>query len=782
MDTESPRLRLSILGIVAFSLFAALFARLWFLQIMATDQGEVEAANNRLRVIQEEAPRGRILDAKGRVLVDNRTSLVVTIDPHGLKDLKKDQRDDMLLRLATELTKSGVPTKVTGIEKRLGDPQYSPLQPIPVAIDVPETLMVFLAERADDFPSVQVRRETVRHYPEGSLAAHVEGYVGRISSTELEARMGTKEEPKVNPKPYEPDSDVGKTGIERTFEDDLRGIPGEITVEVDSKGRVKNEVGHKHPVPGNDVQLTLDIDVQRVTEQNLANELEGVRGTYTRDGKLAQGKAGSSVVIDPHNGNVVAMASYPTYDPSEFVNGISTDRYNQLVGGEAADNPLINRAIGGLYAPGSTFKLVTAYAALTKGLITGSTGYQDNGVYNVGNREFQNAGRFAHGWVPLPKAITVSSDVYFYWLGDRFWKERDKVGDGIQETARLFGYGQPTGVQLPGELGGVVPDPAWKKQFWQSLPADQQLKDGDKWYAGDNVNLAIGQGDLLATPIQVANAYATFVNHGVRHQTNLVLRVLKPGGDPSDPGAVVRSIDPIVASQFTMPDDDYTPLHTGLAGVTTDKDGTATEFFKGFDQTNFGVLGKTGTAEVKGKADTSIFVGVGPAQDPSYAAIAVLEQSGFGADAAGPVVRGVFGYVSGQDQAAACAAQADAAANQAKTANGQPAPTTTTTAKPGSLTVTCPDPPPDPVAPSTTTTTSGKSGAGGGAGGGTTGGSPGGGPKGGATTSTTRAPTATTRPTTTPSTSRPPTTTTRAPASTTPTTRAPTTTTPKKTG
>jgi penicillin-binding protein 2 len=694
MDTESPRLRLSILGIVVFSLFAALFARLYYLQIMATDEGEVEAANNRVRTIQEEAPRGRILDAKGRVLVDNRTSLVVTVDPFRLKDLKLAERDDLLLRLSQQLTASGIPTKVATIERRLNDPQYSPLQPVPVAIDVPEDLMVFLAERADDFPSVQVRRESVRSYPEKSLAAHVVGYVGRISSDELKARMGSPEDPKVAPKPYEPDSSIGKTGVEKTFEDDLRGTPGIKKVEVDRNGKVVRELTaeHKAPVPGSDVQLTIDMDVQRTAEQKLAEQLEGLRGRYTRDGSVAQGKVGSSVVLDPSNGHVIAMASYPTYDPTEFVNGINSDRYRQWTDGEPADNPTINRAIAGLYAPGSTFKLVTAHAALTKGVISPNTYYNDTGVYTVGNREFRNAQNAVNGPVQMSRAITISSDTYFYSLGDQFWRGRDKYGDGIQESAREFGYGAPTGVQLPGELGGVVPDPAWKKQFWESLPADQRSKDGDKWYAGDNVNLAIGQGDVLATPLQVADSYATFATKGVRHQVTIVSRVLKPGANPTDPAldtcdpsdgrcGVARRIDDAVIARFDIPDDVYKPLSEGFDGVTSARGGTATELFTGFDQKNWPVFGKTGTAQVTGKADTSLFVAGGPATDPRFVAVAVLEQAGFGADAAGPVVRSIFDLVSGQVKDPACPDPTGASTTTS----------TSTTTTPGQAPPKCPE-------------------------------------------------------------------------------------------
>jgi len=702
MDTESPRLRLSILGIVAFSLFAALFARLWYLQIMATDQGELEAANNRLRTIEEEAPRGRILDAKGRVLVDNRTSLVVTIDKHQLKELKKDQRNDVLLRLASELTRSGVPTKVTSIERRLADDRYSPLQPVPVAIDVPDDLMVFLAERADEFPSVQVRRESVRVYPEGSLAAHVLGYVGVISPDELKRRMGTVDEPKTPPKPYEPDSDIGLTGVEYTFEDDLRGTPGVRTVEVDSRNKVVRELKdvYRKPVAGSDIQLTIDIDVQRAAEKKLAENLESRRGQLSEDGRsIITSPAGSSVVIDPRNGDVVAMASYPTYDPTQFVNGISSDEYQKLTGGDSASNPLTNRAIGGLYAPGSTFKLVTASAALAKGVIGGSTWFEDTGSFQVGpGVVLRNAEGRIYGSIQMPRALTVSSDVYFYDIGNKFWMQRDKYQDGMQEYARAFGFGAPTGIDLPTELGGVVPDPTWLKQYWESLPENARGKDGDKWYAGDSVNLAIGQGYMQATPLQIANAYAAFSQHGDRYRPHVVSRVLSTGTDatatdtppcrPEDDLAkahcVVRTIAPERIGHVDLPPEIFDPLFQGFAGVTNDKDGTATAIFKDFDQKAFPVMGKTGTAQVNNKADNALFVAVGPTNDARYAAIAVLEQSGFGSTAAAPVVREIFDVVSGQ----AAAEEACEAASGTTSANG----TTGTPGTTGSSSSDCPPP------------------------------------------------------------------------------------------
>ena len=649
---DAPGLRLSILGIVVISLFGALFARLWYLQVMATEDYQQVTQANSVRTITEEAPRGRILDAQGRVLVDNRTSLVVTVDTEAVAELDEADADELLLGLATELTDFGVPTKVSRIERRLTDPQYSPLQPIPVAVDVPEELGIYLAENADAFPGVAVRRETVRTYPHGTLAAHLLGYVGRISPPEFEAKMGPVDDPLEDvAKPYQPDSNIGKGGVEQVYEDDLRGVPGITRVEIDAQGRVVREIDRQPPVPGNDVQLTIDLDVQRNAEAQLARQLEGLRGSTTRDGKTRKTPAGAAVVLDPRSGGVVAMASYPTYDPSEFVNGISQERFDRLTQVDPSENPLTDRALYGLYSPGSTFKLVTAHAGLVTGMIEGNSTRNDPGYYDIegceGGPEVcqrQNAGRAANGSVDVPRSLTVSSDVYYYWLGDRFYRESATYGDGIQASARAFGFDEPTGIPLPGEAGGVIPDKAWKAELAAAIDGDPT------WYAGDNLNLAIGQGDVLVTPLQVADAYATFANGGTRYQPQVAARVLRPGADPADPTSVVRTIDPVVAGTLDLPPRVYDPILEGLAGVPVS--GTAASAFDGWDHDAFPLAGKTGTAEVGSetdvKADTALFAAFGPVGEPRYAVFVLLEEAGFGSDAAAPVVRRILEPLAGQ--------------------------------------------------------------------------------------------------------------------------------------
>jgi penicillin-binding protein 2 len=653
MIGDSPRIRLAILGVVGLSLFAALFARLWYLQVIGTEEYQLAAEVQNTRTIAIEAPRGRILDAQGRVVVDNRISIVVTIDPEDLIDLEGAEREEALTHLAQVLTAHGHPTKVADIEDRLVDPRYNPVEPRPVATDVSEEFEIYLMERQGEFVGVDVRREAVRVYPYGQMAAHVLGYVGRISEDELEAEMGTEADPVTDhDKPYDRDDNIGKTGVERTYEDELRGTPGVRLLEVDARGEPIRTLDYQPPVPGNDLQLTIDIDVQALAENALRQGLEEARARPPRgDNPVNVAPAGSVVVQDPRTGAVIAMASYPTYDPSEFVGGISADRYEELLGDAAADDPFTNRALAGQYAPGSTFKLVTGYAALRDGLITEQTGWYDKGTYEAIGcqageqcvfRSPEGAGGRSYS---ISGALTDSSDTFFYSLGDRSWIEEGRNRTGIQDAAEDLGLHHPTGVSLPFEQGGWIPTPDRKQERHDDNPEAFPYAE---WYSGDNIIMAIGQGDVLTTPMQLVNAYSAFASRGVVHEPNTALRVLKPGGDPDSPGDVLRVFEPRVARELDMSAPWWDAMNAGFYGVPTS--GTATSAFAGWDHAGWPVAGKTGTAEVEGKADTALFVGYGgPAGEaPSYAISVVLEQSGFGGEAAAPVAKWILEPLSGQ--------------------------------------------------------------------------------------------------------------------------------------
>jgi penicillin-binding protein 2 len=671
MTGDSPRLRLGIVGIVVFSLFAALVLRVSILQILAADQYTQVSESNRVRVIAEEAPRGRILDTNGKVLVGNRSSRVVTIERDELDALDAADRRGLLTRLATELTGFGVPTKVARLERRVVDPQYSPLQPIPVAIDVSPEFEVFLAERSAEFPGVSVRRETVRSYPYGASAAHLVGYVGRISAdeyavaTEVSADAATAAANGDPPpvvvdgvianaaitKPYQPDSGVGRTGLERAYEADLRGVPGRRTVEIDSSGTPVRTTEVIPAVPGADIQLTIDIDLQERTESELAAQLENLRGSRIRAGAVTKAPAGSVVLADPGDGSVRALASFPTFQPADFVNGISVERYETLTGGAATENPLINRAISGQYAPGSTFKPLTAWAALATGLVDAGVTFNDQGSYRLAGCEGPaclrtNNNGTALGVVDISRSLTQSSNVFYYWLGERFWQTRAARGDLFQDSLAQLGLGQTTGVDLGGEAAGVVPGPRWKKDLWEVLPPDQQEFGDPTWYPGDEVSMAIGQGDVLVTPLQMAFAFGVFANGGTLYAPRLVERVIPWDADPADPTSGVV-VGPVVVREVAMESAWRNVIVSGMLGVTQQGSGTASSAFAGWDQDAWPVAAKTGTAEVAGRADSSVFGAFGPANNPDLVAFAVLEESGFGGEAAAPMVRRILDFYVG---------------------------------------------------------------------------------------------------------------------------------------
>lgn len=658
MDTASPRLRMSVIGVVVIGCFAALFARLWYLQVMEAPSLVVQATANSTRTVAVEAPRGRILDRNGKVIVDNRTSLVVTVDRTELKKLPKDEQAALVSKLAATFTNFGTLTKTDTLEAKLADKQYDDLQPVPVASDVTEELMVYLSERASEYPSVGVERESVRDYKVKdangvTVAGNILGYVGRINAETL---AKAKDDPGVDPdgvaKEYQPDSTIGLAGIEAAYEKDLRGTPGTEEIEIDADNRPVRKKSYQAPRPGNDIQLNIDIDVQAKAEEALREQLGVVRGGQQRDNFGVYRKnapAGSLVVQDPNNGAVIALATYPSYDPAEFVSGISQERYAELSNTDGISS-LIDRSIYGQYAPGSTFKLVTATAALNNGVISANTPYNDSGEYClIANKDecFGSTGQ--NGVVQLPRALTVSSDVYFYWLGDRM--DREGGGTLIQDTAAEYGFTTPSGIDLPNEAAGYVLTAKKLRELHDKYP--DAYPRGD-WYTGDNVLTAIGQSMVLVTPIQLAGAYSALANGGTVYQPHVAAQVLKPSSPvdvpigSTDPAVVVRVVAPVVQSQVNLPASTRDPIIQGLTNVT--RSGTAANAFSSFNQSSFPIVGKTGTAQVSGKADTSVFASFAPADNPQWTVAAVLEESGFGSEAAAPAVRHVYELLSGQPQ------------------------------------------------------------------------------------------------------------------------------------
>ena len=614
---------MAIIGVICLSLFAAVFTRLWYLQVMDSNELQALATQNQVREVFEPAPRGRILDRQGRPIVQNRVSQVVRVNR-----IETEGDPEVITRLAAVL---GLPR--AELERRIADPRFSRYRPVPVTQGVGEDLVVYLREHAQDFPGVEVTAAFERWYPAGPLAAHVVGYVGEINDKELAARedMG-----------YRLGDEVGKGGVEHAYEEDLRGRPGLTRLEVDSRGRVVRTLSSTPPVPGNDVQLTIDLDVQRLAEESLARGLAR-RGRPRGGLDVAGPPGGAAVVLDPRDGSVLAMASNPTYDPAAFVNGIRPEVF-QALQAPPSSFPLTNRAIQGEYAPGSTFKLFTAIAALQTGMINPSTIFFDGGVYRLPQCRgqtctFRNAGGVSYGPVNLTYALTVSSDVFFYTLGANFWQRGGANSQAIQATARQLGLGERTGIALSGEQKGRILDPTIRKKLNESNP--QAFPNG-RWFAGDNVNLAIGQGETVVTPLQLANSYATFANGGTVFEPRVAARVLRPDG------GVVKEMTAKPVRQVPLPPELRSPILEGLVGAVAHPKGTANNAFSGFPLDVFPVAGKTGTAQVTGKNDTAVFAAFAPAHAPQYAVSVFLEESGFGGAVAAPVARRVFEGLAGK--------------------------------------------------------------------------------------------------------------------------------------
>ena len=663
---ETGRYRMRVLAIIGLSMFAALGARLWYLQVMVSEEAMATARSNITRVIAVPAPRGRIQDVHGRTLVGNRLTTVLTMNRNELDEsgFDKDERLEVLTEIAVEINRSGHLMKVTDVVRALADPSYGNYDDIPIAHDVGEDLLVFFGERPNRFPGVRVAQSTVRSYLYGDLATHVLGWVGPINDAELRMRRPS------DGKEYRLRDQIGKAGVELMFEDDLRGQAGRKVVEVDRLGEVVRE---RHdlfvpPIPGDDLMLSIDVDVQYLVERELERSIHLARtrepdADPDRPGQLLpayDAPGGSVVVLDPRVGDVVAMASFPSYDPNDSIGGFSFDQWAEL-NDPANDLPMFNRAIQGEYAPGSTFKLFTAHAAWHEGVFgvgaipRADELWDDPGAYvlrSCGDVDptdpppgcrYRNAGEKQYEAVDLVRSLTVSSDVYYYQIGESIYINPGHPDTAVQDAAASYGMGLETGVTLPFEQDGYLPTPRNRRQRHEVNPVAFPEWG---WSTGDNVITAIGQGEVLVTPLQLGNAFATFANDGVRYAPNVVARIVDRNG------TVVREFGPRELSTVDIDDGFRRRVLNGLAGVTAHEEGTAYWAFNSratggiyFPLDEYPVAGKTGTAEVRGKADTSIFAAFGPVEEPTHAIVAVLEEAGFGSSVAAPLVARILAPV-----------------------------------------------------------------------------------------------------------------------------------------
>lgn len=603
--------RINALGIFVLLILVVLGARLWFLQVLAGDSYSALANENRLRNLTVDAPRGLILDGRGEVLVGNRPALAVTLPPRSAENTA------LVVRLANTL---GVP--LGQIRARLNDKRPNPLKPRRVAEDVDLRRITQIMEHPGLFPGVEVQTLAIRRYPFKSLAAHVLGYIGELSDMDAS-----------NPsfKQYQYGDIVGKTGIERQYESVLQGVKGSVLMEVNASGRPLRVVSQSAATPGRTLQLTIDHKVQAVTEKQLAGAI-----LAARRGRYPHAAAGAAVVMDVRTGDVVALASYPTYDPSTFLGGIPTKVWQRL-NSKKGQYPLFDRAITGLYPPGSTFKPVTAAAGLNTGVINVNTTFDCQGKWTDMGKQWPKWcwNRSGHGRLAFIDAVADSCDVYFYNIGLAFYR-RDGVElrEELQQYARSFGYGARTGIDLAAEARGRIPNRKWKADFNKRTPQYAP------WLPGDTVNLAIGQGDMLASPIQIVRAYAAIANGGTVYQPHLVKRILTPAG------LVSHVTTPVVQGRLPVTPSQLKAIQDGLVAVT--QYGTGKAAFAGFP---YKVAGKTGTSQVAKKDDYALFAGYAPADNPRWAAMMIIEQGGHGGSVAAPAVRNIFATLLGAPEA-----------------------------------------------------------------------------------------------------------------------------------
>ncbi|MBO8141851.1 MAG: penicillin-binding protein 2 [Firmicutes bacterium] len=608
-DAERER-RARQSGLVILAVLALLAGRLWQLQIVHGSHYAELADGNRLRRLSIAAPRGVIRDVHGRILADNRLAFTVAIVPGGLQE----QRQQVVERLAAIMHAGR-----DAIEEALAGGQRSyPYEPLRVFRDVPPEVAVALEERRIDLPGVVLEQEPVRRYPAGVSVAHVLGYLQLATAEDLASYSG-----------YRPDDLVGRTGIERAYEPYLRGERGFQQVEVNALSRPIRVLGSVPPVPGHDLVLTIDLDLQRAAARILEEQIQFLESD---PGRRSPPGGGAAVVLDVKTGAVRALVSYPGYDPNRFLSGERGAYFAALE--QDSRRPLFNRAIRGAYAPGSAFKPVTLLAALEQGVTRPDETYVATGVAEIGGRLFRDwtvaRGLPPAGPVDAVAALERSVNDYFYVMGTRAGIQ------AIAETARALGLGRPAGLDIhPPEAAGIIPDPAWKRAHRREL-----------WYPGDTANVSIGQGDLQVSPLQMAMLYAGLANRGTVYAPYLVQAVIAPDGTP------VFERKPRVLTALEASAASWDTVHRGLLAVVSGSRGTARQAFAGFP---IPVAGKTGSAQVGGDRETHAwFAAYAPADEPEVAVAVLIENGGGGGSAAAPAACRVLAAYFGLDESGAC--------------------------------------------------------------------------------------------------------------------------------
>jgi len=567
--------------------FGFLLVRAWYLQVLQTNQYRGMADNNRVRLVEMEAPRGFLYDRNGNLLVNNAPSFNLYLVLEDIPDLEET------LKRIGEL----IGTSEAELHQKISSKKNCvPFRPLKVKSDLSLKEVALIEAHLLDLPGVKIEAEVKRNYIYGSLAAHLLGHVGEVSPEQLE-QEATKGEISLG-------SIVGQYGVEKTYDTWIRGKPGQKSIEVDAQGHERRILRVKEPVKGNDLYLTLDLELQRIAEETLED------------------KSGAVVAMDPWTGDILVMASHPPFDPN-LLSGVLTPEVWEALANHPG-RPMNNRAIQGQYPPGSVFKIVVSSAFLETDTLPPNFTVNCNGGLWFGNRIFRDWKRAGHGSVSLYQAFVQSCDVFFYQVGD-------KLGvDTLAEFSRRFGLGRPTGIPLASEKSGLIPTTEWK-----------QRARGELWYPGETLSVAIGQGYVTVTPMQLATMVSSIATRGYQYQPR-ILKVMKgPKGNLDESPPVLRGV--VKLREKTLE-----ALHRGLEGVVSEEKGTGRAAFS----TLVSIGGKTGTAQVIGAKpwmteqnmprqfkDHAWFVAMAPMDRPRIVVVVLVEHGGHGGSAAAPVAK-----------------------------------------------------------------------------------------------------------------------------------------------
>lgn len=573
--------------IISVLVIAVLIGRAAYLQIYQGEYYAGLADGNRIRIVPSMAPRGTFYDRNGELLVTNRPGFSVSLLP-----LTAPISDDVIDRLSDllKVPTDEIRTKIAG---------HSGFNPIRIKTDVTPDIVSIIEEQKSQYPGVVIEVTPIRDYILKQEGAHTFGYVSEINDTELE---------KMKDEGYKSGDIIGKFGLEKVYDKELRGENGGQQVEVDVSGKPVQILGRKEPVPGDDLELTIDINLQQAAEKAVDEQLTQI-GAH----------AAAAVVMNPQTGEILAMVSRPAFDPNLFAHGISSKDWNQL--NNNPYHPMDNKTITGEYPPGSTFKIVTGTAALTEGVVTPDEQIFDSGHHWIIPKG--NADGEALGWLNFRTALAHSDNVYFYEMGNRLGIDR------LEKYARMFGLGAKTGIDLPYEATGLVANRRYK---------EKNFDDGE-WYLSETFDAAIGQGFNLVTPLQAAMVMGEIAADGKRYKPHVVNRIIAPDG------SVVKDFQPELLSQLDVPEEDIKLVQDGLHDVT--KYGTAASSFRGF---TVDIAGKTGTAENSQGRDHGWFVAYGPFDNPNIVVAVIVENGGYGSQSAVPIGRKILEAAFGLNQ------------------------------------------------------------------------------------------------------------------------------------